>query len=71
MPLVIVTGLPSSGKTRRTKELCNHFQSNEKIKKCLVVDDDETGNKNFIYTGRKTVNYAIISYIYVFKAVIF
>ncbi|KAK7063131.1 kti12, chromatin associated, partial [Halocaridina rubra] len=45
MPLIIITGFPSSGKTRRTLELRDHFEV-EKKKTVLVVSENSLVDKD-------------------------
>ncbi|XP_042241055.1 protein KTI12 homolog [Homarus americanus] len=53
MPLVIISGFPSSGKTRRTLEIKNYFES-EKSKKVTVVSENELlVGKNEIFSDSK------------------
>jgi len=41
MPLAIVTGYPSSGKSCRTEKLLNYFTTKYPGKKCVVVNDEQ------------------------------
>lgn len=54
MPLVVITGIPSSGKTARAKELREYFESRGK-EVCIVSEMDEIKKagfeKNSFYLG--------------------
>jgi len=61
MPLIIVTGLPCSGKTNRTIELKEHFekrfQDNELSRKVEIITEHDTiikmgYDKNEFYAGQ-------------------
>jgi len=46
MPLIILTGYPSSGKTRRALELEPYFRKQYPDKRLVVVTDNETDGFN-------------------------
>ncbi|KAG1679068.1 Protein KTI12 [Nymphon striatum] len=51
MPLVIISGYPSSGKTTRCQQLMNYFKSNHVKKSCIIVQDDFSAcSKNKLYS---------------------
>lgn len=57
MPLIIMTGIPCSGKTTRTNELKNFFET-KKNKKVQIICEEEaietaTYNKNIYFEGNK------------------
>ncbi|XP_046378253.2 protein KTI12 homolog [Haliotis rufescens] len=50
MPLVVLCGFPSSGKTRRTNELKKHVETNYPNKKIHIVSDHNNGvERNSVY----------------------
>jgi tRNA uridine 5-carbamoylmethylation protein Kti12 len=52
MPLIIMCGLPSSGKSTRTKELCEYFV--KLLKTVHVISESDFINKddkNNVYLG--------------------
>lgn len=60
MPLVIMCGFPSSGKTTRCEELAKFFRE-EMQKDVEIVSDRDIGlSKNDIYSGTATTTHAII-----------
>ncbi|XP_050397233.1 protein KTI12 homolog [Patella vulgata] len=50
MPLVIICGLPCSGKTKRTNELKEYLCENEPSRSVHVVTDDPATLKNDVYS---------------------
>ena len=52
MPLIIICGLPSSGKTTRTNELKEYFEKNLSKVVHVVSDNNFNINKNACYSGK-------------------
>ncbi|XP_030856394.1 protein KTI12 homolog [Strongylocentrotus purpuratus] len=53
MPLVIMCGYPSSGKSKRSNQLQSFIESSTD-KKCLIINDDSFGtDKNDVYADSK------------------
>lgn len=55
MPLIIITGIPSSGKTTRAQELKSYFEE-KRGKKVEIISEGETivktgYDKNTFYSG--------------------
>lgn len=53
MPLIVMCGYPSSGKTRRAHELKEYFTQNTERKVHIVGDEDQGFDKNSVYAGEK------------------
>lgn len=53
MPLIVMCGLPSSGKTRRTEEIVNYFENQCNIKVHVVNDISENFDKNVVFSDSK------------------
>ena len=54
MPLVVMCGFPSSGKTRRAQELKEYFEKNTERKIHVVGDGTMCIEKNSVYAGNIT-----------------
>jgi tRNA uridine 5-carbamoylmethylation protein Kti12 len=51
MPLIIIVGLPSSGKTNRTNELKEYFERQLNKSVDIVSDTNFNIDKNVYYSG--------------------
>ena len=51
MPLIIIVGLPSSGKTTKTNELKEYFERKFNKSVDIVSDKNFNINKNSYYSG--------------------
>ncbi|XP_058501819.1 protein KTI12 homolog isoform X2 [Solea solea] len=49
MPLIVMSGFPCSGKTRRAKELKDYFEQSSKLKVHIVGDEALGVDKNSVY----------------------
>lgn len=55
MPLIMICGIPCSGKTTRAKELEKHLLSiNKKVK--LISENDILEDKNEAYKSKKCIH---------------
>jgi protein KTI12 len=54
MPLIVMCGFPSSGKTRRANEIKDYFEKNTERKVHIVGDGTMRIEKNTVYAGRTT-----------------
>lgn len=52
MPLVVMCGFPSSGKTTRVTELKAFMEEVKQIKTTVVSDHKSDVEKNHVYSGR-------------------
>lgn len=52
MPLIVMCGFPSSGKTRRAEELKVYFEQTSKLKVHIVGETSLAVDKNSVYAGR-------------------
>ena len=62
MPLIIICGLPSSGKTSRTNSLVDFFENCKNIKTCVVSEHKlPSFQKNEIFNSKVTVYFYAIN----------
>ena len=54
MPLIVMCGFPSSGKTRRANEIKDYFEKNTERKLHIVGDGTMCIEKNTVYAGNIT-----------------
>lgn len=55
MPLIIIAGFPSSGKTVRANQIKEYFENTHKIK-CILVNEESIGlNKQFAFKGQDSI----------------
>jgi protein KTI12 len=52
MPLVVLCGLPCSGKTTRAKQLKQYFENERKIRATIVGDHEKGLLRNEMYSGQ-------------------
>ena len=55
MPLIVLCGLPSSGKTTRAKQLAEYFENSSKTVS-IIHDHSFINDKNKVYSGFKPYN---------------
>lgn len=51
MPLVVLCGLPASGKTTRANELKEYFENHRNIRTRVVSDHGQGSHRNDTYHG--------------------
>ncbi|KAK9453907.1 chromatin associated protein KTI12 [Dipodascopsis uninucleata] len=54
MPVILVTGYPSSGKTTRTKEIIRKFKERQPNKNIVLVSDESLSIQKDVYRDAKT-----------------
>lgn len=57
MPLVVVCGIPGSGKTKRATELANHLTQTHKCHVVLINEESLGIDKNEGYKGTQMLRY--------------
>lgn len=57
MPLIVMCGFPSSGKTRRAHEIRDYFEKNTDRKVHVVGDATMGIEKNTVYAGKTRNTY--------------
>jgi protein KTI12 len=55
MPLVLMCGLPSSGKTNRTNELKEYFEKHSDKTVYIINDMNFNIDKNIYYSGKRFI----------------
>jgi len=51
MPIIILCGLPCSGKSRRSLELQEYFENTKHLRTIIVSEHDSGLQRNFLYSG--------------------
>lgn len=72
MPLILMVGLPSSGKTTRAHEIQKYFTEHQQ-KEVILISDNEiisqmNVNKNILFLGNKSY-FSWIRYIFVYYVI--
>lgn len=57
MPLIVMCGFPSSGKTRRAHEIKEHLEKSTERKVHVVGDASMCIDKNSVYAGKSTATW--------------
>lgn len=62
MPLILIVGLPSSGKTTRAREIQKYFTEHQHKEVILISDNEIISqmniDKNVLFLGKSVLNYS-------------